>query len=344
LARARPEFDRVVVEPTANEARYQAAFAELQCGPRSKLLDLRGVRTVQFGQFGRLADAWKVGGETIPRLGIVLGYEHWVRFHAVAARRLGPIERGGVEVEIFHALQFPDVPAWFAGDRVGHPLPAILEWLRVEWQPSPIWTQVLDTTAMLITGFGHRQQVPDQLLQLAAIALSLRGVDAATEAVKLVQTALAWIGETPSRMRCRALRQLASAMLILGETEAALAWLDEAINVAALIRDPLEEASALADVGAYALRRGHFAHAEARFRGALALLSADFLPYLRATLHHQLANALHEQRKTPDEAERHASEALALRWDPESRLAREDRALLARIRADRGPEPAPQPP
>jgi hypothetical protein len=49
--------------------------------------------------------------------------------------------------------------------------------------------------------------------------------------------------------------------------------------------------------------------------------------------------ALCEQRKDPDEAEYHASSALALRWDPESRLARNDRVLLARIRADRGSQP-----
>jgi len=308
------EFECVVAESAFHEPRYHSAFAQLQCGPRSKLWDLRAVQTIQLDLFERLADAWKVGREAVPRLGILLGYEHWIVFHVVAARRLRPIVHRGIGVEIFYTQQLPDsVPAWFAGDRVDHPLPAILEWLRADWHPTPIWARVLDTTAMLVTAFGHREQVPDQLLQLAAIALSLRGIDAATEAAKHAQAALSWLGDTPSRMRCRALRMLASAMLVRGETDEALAQLDAAIGIAAVIRDPI--------------------------RGALALLSADDLPYLRATLHHQLAIALHEQRKNADEAEHHAAAAAALRWDPDSRLARNDRALLARIRAGRASQP-----
>jgi hypothetical protein len=104
-----------------------------------------------------------------------------------------------------------------------------------------------------------------------------------------------------------------------------------AITTAAVIKDAIGEAAAVAEIGFHALRGGHLARAEARFRGALALLSAEELPYLRATLHHHLALVLLEQHKDADEAEHHAAAALALRWDKTSRLASEDRALLARI-------------
>jgi hypothetical protein len=114
-----------------------------------------------------------------------------------------------------------------------------------------------------------------------------------------------------------------------------LALLDKAIASAIMIEDRVEEATAIAEIGFHALRSGHFARAEDRFRGAVALLSADELPYLRATLHHHIARALHEQRKDADEAEFHATTALALRWDKSSRLAGEDCALLAQIRARR---------
>lgn len=91
--------------------------------------------------------------------------------------------------------------------------------------------------------------------------------------------------------------------------------LELAITVATLIRDPIEEAAAETEIGFQALRSGHLAGAEARFRRALAILAAEELPYLRATLHHHLALVLVEQNKDADEAEHHAAAALALRWD-----------------------------
>jgi len=144
---------------------------------------------------------------------------------------------------------------------------------------------------------------------------------------------LGFLGDTPSRMRCRALRLLASTLQWRGNLEAALVELNAAIGIAVMIRDPIEEASALAEAGTYALQDGHFARVEERFRAALGALSSDDLPYLRAALHHQLALALHKQQKSVDEAEKHAASALALRWDPQSRLATAERELLARIRA-----------
>jgi hypothetical protein len=123
--------------------------------------------------------------------------------------------------------------------------------------------------------------------------------------------------------------------LSLGQTEAALALLVTAMNTATKLQDPIELASGLADIGFHALRRGHAAHGEARFRDALTLLSTEGPADLCATLHHGLALALHAQRKDPDKAERHATTALRLRKDSGSQLAREDRALLALICARR---------
>jgi tetratricopeptide (TPR) repeat protein len=194
---------------------------------------------------------------------------------------------------------------------------------------------VLRVTASLIQTSAEFSAVPDMLLELAAIARAFPGADGAEQAAVHARGALSWVGEELSATRCRALRAVAAAIMSLGQTEAGLALLQTAITTAAMLRDPIEEASALADLGFHALRRGHAARAEVRFRAALELLSSADPPYLRATLHHDLALALHAQRKEADEAEHHATIALSLRWDPGSQIAREDRALIALIYARR---------
>ena len=330
-------FVRVVAEPEFGESQYADKFAELQREPGAKLLDLRGVRTVQLALFKHLAQSWCVGRSVVTHLGILLDYERWVRFHAVGGSRLRALGRRGVEVEIFYEQQFPQaVSAWFAGRGVEHPLLTVLVWLRTEWRPGVDWTSVLDMTAMLIEAFGHRSMVPGQLLQLAAVALSKRAVDGAGPAITHIRAALSSLGDAPSRMQCRALRLLGCALQRHGDMEAALAQLEAAIGIAARIGDRIEAATAQADVVAYALRHGDAARAEARCRVALALLTADDdVPHLHASLRHKLALALHEQRKNLDEAEQQAAHALALRGDSQSRLAIADRELLARIRATR---------
>jgi hypothetical protein len=107
---------------------------------------------------------------------------------------------------------------------------------------------------------------------------------------------------------------------IQGNPGEALALLDTAH--AAVIQDRVEQAHALAEIGFQAFRGGDFAHAETQFRRAIVLVSATDAPYLRAALHHSLADALLQQGKNPSEAERHAALALSLRC-----------TLLARIRA-----------
>jgi len=178
------------------------------------------------------------------------------------------------------------------------------------------------------------EQGVELLLELSAIALSFEGAEGAEQAAKHARNAVLWVGDNPSCMRCRALRALARARLRAGELEAGLAHLEAAIATAMVIKDPIEEASALAEIAFHALRSGHAPRAEVRFRSAIALLSADGSPYLLATLHHNLAEALHQQNKD-EAAEHHAQAALSLRWNAESHLAALDRAVLARIRASR---------
>lgn len=139
-----------------------------------------------------------------------------------------------------------------------------------------------------------------------------RRARASTPEIEHARAVLSWAGDKPSPARCRALRALASATLQHGEPKDALALLDAAISTAALIKDRIEEASALAESGFLAGNLGHFARAEAQFRRAIALVSVTGPLDLRATLHHNLAIALHEQRKNAAEAERHAVAALEL--------------------------------
>jgi tetratricopeptide (TPR) repeat protein len=149
------------------------------------------------------------------------------------------------------------------------------------------------------------------------------------------RAALSWIGDKPNAARCRALRALATATMAKGETETGFALLESAITTAALIRDPIEEASALQLIGRQAVRCQHFVRAEDRFRKAIDLLSNTGPSNLQATLHHELAAVLHVQRKNDEEAAAHAIAAFDLREDKDSRLAQDDRALLAGIHARR---------
>jgi hypothetical protein len=266
----------------------------------------------------------------------LLGYEGWAVFRHAAARSLKPIIDRGVEVELFYAQQVDSVPLWFAhGHMYDDQLPAVLAWLRTQWRATAVWPAVLSTTSMLVHACAPTEDVPDLLIELAAIALSLGSMEAAAHAVGHARAALIWIGAKPCAARCRALRSLATARMAKGEAEAGLAHLESAITTAALIRDPIEEASALQQIGCHAARGQHFARAEDRFRRAMDVLSNAGSPHLRATLHHDLAAVLHAQGKNDDEAEGHAIAAFDLRGDKDSRVAQDDRALLSRIHARR---------
>lgn len=334
---ALPDVECVEVGPKFSEPHYAQLFALLQLGPLAKLLDLRAATAIQLDLFDRLAAAWTVGPGTVGRLGILLGYESWVVFRNVAARRLRPITDQGVALEIFYEQQADSLPAWFADGRVQHDhLGEVIEWLRTQWRHTAIWQTVLSTTATLVQATVPGGRGMELLLELSAIARSFDGAEGIEQAAKHARAAVIWVGDKPSRARCRALRALATATLRAGDSEAGIAQLEAAITTAMVIQDRIEEASALAELGFHALRSGRLSRAEVSFRSAIALLSADGSACLLATLHHSLADALYQQDKQ-DGAEHHAHAALSLRWDQEASLAARDRLLLARIRARRRP-------
>ncbi len=331
----RPSVEWVAVGPDFRPPQYAAMFARLQHPPGSKVFDLRTATVIEMELFEQLGHAWRAPTGTVPRLAILVRYENWVALRHVAACKLRPTLTGaGVELELFYGQQLGSLAAWFTEGRVYHDhLPEVLEWLRTQWRRSTTWPLVLSTTEMLIHATAAVDAAPDMLIQLSAIALSFDGPDAVVLGAQHASAALAWVGTAPSAARCRALRAVAIARIHQGNPGEALALLDTAYKQAAAIRDRVEQARALAEIGFQALRGGDFAYAETRFRRAIVLVSATDAPYLRAALHHSLADALHQQGKNPSEAERHAALALSLRWNQESRLAQDDRTLLSRIRA-----------
>jgi len=333
----RAAVDVVEVGPDFDESGYAEMFARLQ-NPRSKLLDLRAVRVVKLSLFEHLVSTWQAPYGTVPQLGILFGYEHWIVLRNVAARRLRPLADQGVVVDTFYAQQAESVPEWFAGGEARHDrLPEVIEWLWTEWQPGGIWPAVLSRTAILIRESADIAAGPEMLVELAAIAGSFGDTEGVEQVAKHASTALAWIGDQATLARCGALRALAVATLARGKTEDGLALLDKAITTAAVLQDPIEEARALAMIGFEALRLGHYACAEDRIRTALALLFTGKPRWLRAMLHHDLARALLEQHKDLDEAELHAAIALRLRESGESEQAGEDIALIAEISARHPP-------
>jgi hypothetical protein len=332
---ALPEVECVAVDPDFGVRLYDTVSTLLQLGPRSKLLDLRAAM-IRLDLFERLAGIWKASPGTVPRLGILLTYEGWAVLHGAAARCLAPIIDKGVAVEIFYEQQIDSVPLWFSHGYVRHDhLRTVLAWLRTQWRATASWPKVLSTTATLVHAFAPPAEIPELLMELSAIALSVGSLEAVEHAAGYSRTALAWVGNKPSTEQCRALRSLATAIMAKGEIEQGLALVEAAITMAIRISDPLEEARGLHQVGSHAFLCRHFALAEIRFRQAIIALPGAGSPRLRATLHHDLAAVLHAQSKNDEEAECHASTALELRWDKESHLAHADRALLAQIRASR---------
>ena len=349
-----PEADCVEVRSDFGERLYSAVFELLQLGPRCKVLDLRAARVLRIDLFERLAAAWRVSPASIPKLAIVLGYESWAVLHKVARRQLQPLIDRGIAVELFYAQQVERLSIWFAQDRIDHNVAAIVAWLRTEWHgtatasPPPaatpkvradevvaVWPEVLRATARLVQKYAPVEDVPELLLELAALARSFGDPDGTAEEIKHLHATLHWIGDAPSSAKCRALRALARPYFSRGDAAEAIQLLESAATIATVIGDRIERASALAEIGAHALRMGHFARAERRFRRAVALTADHDPPYLRATLHHHLARALHEQGQDGDEAAHHARAALTLRRDPASQLAIADQALLAAIAARR---------
>jgi len=333
-ARGAPRFSTVRVGPEFSPRDYPAIFAALQAPDGSKLLDLVPARLLCADLFEDLAAAWTVGRETVPRLGILVSFERWVMLRDAALTQLQPLAARGIRCDVHYAEQAAAgyLAAWFAHGQVVHNVPAAIATLAAHWYPAPSWALVIDTLCRLARAHTSAAELPALVTQLAALALSCGD---AVRAATLAREALFYLPETPSVTRCQALRELGTALICQGQTVAGQAILDQAFTMAAQAKAPDIGASALCHSGLCALNHGDYADAERRFGGAIALLSTGHLRrHLLALAHHSLAVALLHQGH-PD-AEAHARTALALRPDPDSHLAEQDRMLLAELREPRG--------
>jgi tetratricopeptide (TPR) repeat protein len=328
-ARRAALFSVVRVEPEFGPGAYAATFAELQRTPSAKLLDLTPARRLSADVFDRLAEAWTAPPDTVPRLGVLLSFERWVMMRHAALRSLQPVVRG-VRVNVFYQEQAlgGHLATWFRDGQVVHALPGVIATLSQRWEPSAMWPMVLDSLARLIRAYAGAPELPALLTEVAGLALSCGGAD---QAATLAREAIYYLPEVPSATRAKALRELGAALMGQGQSAAGLALLDQAITMAAAVKDAGVGASALCQAGLFALNRGDHANAEQRFRAAIELLSPPTQrPHLRALAHHSLAIALMNQGN--GEAEYHAQIALALRSDPQSHLAEQDRLLLSQLR------------
>jgi tetratricopeptide (TPR) repeat protein len=331
-----PRFSTVRVDSDFGPRAYASTFAALQVPGAGKLLDLLPARLLSADVFARLAAAWRAAPGAVPRLGILLSFERWVMLGDTAVAALGPLVARGVKVEVFYAEQASPVAlaAWFAHGQVVHNVAAAIATLTAWWQPSVIRPAVIEALTRLARAHSSTAELPVRLTEIAELALSCGDAD---PAAALACEALSHLPEGPSTLRSQALRDLGAAMLGMGQTVAGLAFLDDAIAMAAAAQAPGIGASALCQRGLHALNHGEYAGAEQRFRAALDLLA--FLPsttgrcQLRAFAHHSLAVALMSQGH--DGAAHHARIALALRPDPDSHLAEQDRQLLAQLQEAR---------
>jgi Flp pilus assembly protein TadD len=328
--RREPRFTTVRVEPDFGPRDHASTFAALQRMSPGQLLDLVPVRLLRADLFTQLAAAWTASPVIVPRMAILLSFERWVSLRETALAALQPLAARGVRVEVFYAEQASagHLAEWFAHGRVVHNVRAAIATLVVHWQPSASWPMVIDTLARLARAYTPTRELPELLTQIAALALSCGG---AVEAATLAREALYYLPETPSATRSQALRELGTALICQDQTSAGLAFLDRAFTMAASAKAPDIGASALCHSGLCALNHGDYSGAARRFRRAIELLSPPICrPHLLALAHHSLAVALMHQGRPG--AEHHARTALALRPDPRSHLAEEDRLLLAKLR------------
>jgi tetratricopeptide (TPR) repeat protein len=329
LHRHRPRFSTVRVDRDFGPRSYASTFAALQVPPSAKLLDLVPARLLSADVFARLAEAWTAPPDAVPRLGILLSFERWVMLAETAVAALGPLAARGVKIEVFYAEQASDraLTAWFAHGQVVHDVAAAIAMLTARWQPSAIWPAVIETLTRLARTHSGVAELPVRLTEIAGLVLSCGDAE---RAAALAREALYYLPAVPSTPRSQALRELGAALLGLGHTAAGLAFLDQAIGMAAAANAPGIGASALCQSGLHALNHGDYPSAERRFRAAIELLAPTTgRRHLLALAHHHLAIALMHQGK--GEAEHHARTALELRPDPDSHLAEQDRILLSKL-------------
>lgn len=287
-------FECVEVAADFGKEHYPLLATVLQCGPRGKLLDLRGVRGIRPDLFAELARAWRVTSDMVPRLGILVAYDTWAIFRDVALRQLEPISARGISIEMFYEQQ-AELSRWFAcGERAPHDPAAVVLWLATEWSAATaVWPAILNATARLVDAEAG-VSAPQLLIDLGAIALSVNADDARAHASTHFYAALAKLGDRPSSARARALRLLAMAQRV-SDPPFARALLDKAVSTAEVAKDRVEGAHALAHLAILAREGGQPWRAARRLRDALILLRSDEAPQLRSFLHHELMIALHQQ-------------------------------------------------
>jgi hypothetical protein len=272
----------------------------------------------------------------------LLDYEPWALLRIDAERLLRPLAARGVQVHVFYAQQEQDAAGWFADGVVRHrDLRGLITWLRREWRrhPPADWSRVLDATVLLVQSAAEYEEVPDLIGELVDLALSFEGATAAEHAHRHARSALHWTGTAPSAARCRALRSIATTQLRLADPRVAVMYLDVAIRDAIVIGDRIEEVRALTELAGHHVRANNLARAENHLRRAYDLLPPDAPADLRAMIHRGLADARNQQGQNDQETEHHATAALQLD-DEGSDLAGRDDALLKRIQASRGYQPA----
>lgn len=321
----KPRFATVRVARDFGPGAYALTFAKLQRQVCGTLLDLVPARLLCADVFASLAHAWTAPPDVIPRVAIVMSFERWVLLRDAALAALQPLNERGIGVEVFYAEQAGYLDSWFTYGQVVHNVPPVIATLAACWQPAPSWPTVIDALARLVRAYTAAAELPVLLTDVAALALSCGGAD---QAAMLAREALYYSSEVPSSTRSKALRELGAAMLAQGHTVAGLNLLDQAIEMAVTAQSPAIGATALCQSGLFALNHGDYPDAERRFRSAIVLLSPPpRRVHVLALAHHHLGIALLFQNKR-NEAAYHARAALALRSDPDSYLAEQDRTLL----------------
>lgn len=330
----RPPLSTVRVSPDFSPADYADTFAALQLPTSGKVLDLVPARLLCADIFERLAGGWTAAADAVPQLAIVLSFERWVMLRDTALAALQPLIERSIRIQVFYAKQASAgyLAEWFARGWVVHDVRAAIATLAKRWRPSASWNLVIEALARLARAHAPAHELPALLTEIAALALSCGG---AVEAETLAREALYYLPESPSATRSQVLRELGTALLCQGKSAAGLALLDQALAMAMKADAPDIGASALYHSGLCALCHGDYPGAERRLRRAIELLSPPIRRrHLLAQAHHSLAVALMHQRRP--EAEHHAQTALALRPDPHSQQAEEDRRLLRLLHARRG--------
>jgi len=309
---------------------YDALLQALS-SPGPKLLDLSTARSIRSDFFTALASRWTPDPGAVPKLAIVLSFEHWAVQRETAPFQLAPLQARGVEAAIFYREQMLNdrLLPWFERGEAVHNVAAVLCTLR-RWQPSPLSAVVLEAVGALVNEAVAGGAPASYSVELASIALAS---GANITSLRFAREALMRLGEVASAQRFEALRVLGLALMAEGKVVGATGILDSAVAMAISLGAMEDAVDLLRRLGSGELDRGEFSRAEFRFRTAIELLRPSRSEML-ASLHHCLALALLAQGR--DGAEAHATIALASRPDRGSPGAQMDLELLGNIRSGRG--------